>query len=406
MLSGFFSASETALTSANKIRLRNGAEEQNVKAIRSLKLTEKFDQTLSTILIGNNIVNIAMATIATKIATDMFGSQGTTIALTTIILTVIILVFGEILPKSLAKQFAEKFLFNASATLTIIMKLFYPVTLLFVQMKAGVNKLIGDYELEPTVTDDDVKALVEIGEEEGTFLSTEKELLHNAIEFDDIIVKDILTPRPDVVAISTETTNEEIKQIFIAEKFSRLPVFEGSIDNIIGIISHRDFFPSYIQDANFNIEDIMLKPLYVISSGKISNLLKDLQKAKVHLAVVVDEYGGTAGIISMEDIIEEIVGDIWDEHDESEEWIEQLEEGKVRLDGKVSIEEFTELFNVTILEPTSTTISGWISDTLGYLPKKGESMTYEAVKILIEDVQNRRIEKIIIEKMDDMIQTA
>lgn len=398
MLSGYFSASETALTSANKLRLRNQAENRNLKAKRSLKMTEDFDQTLSTILIGNNIVNIAMATIATKIATELFGNQGSTFFVTTIVITILILVFGEILPKSLAKQWAEKYLLNASASLTLIMNLLFPITWLFVKLKVSINKFLDTKENEPTVTEDDVRALVELGEEEGTFLSTEKELLHNAIEFDDILVKEILTPRPDVVAISIDTPVEKIRQIFIQEKYSRLPVYEGNIDNIIGVISHRDFFENYVVSDTFNISDIIREPYFVIASVKISNLLKELQKKKVHLAVVLDEYGGTAGIVSMEDIIEEMFGDILDEHDENEVLVEKLDDGKIRLDGKISIEEFSELFNINLPETTYNTISGWISDTFGYLPKKGESMNYEDIKILIEDVRNRRIKKIVIEK--------
>lgn len=406
MLSGYFSASETALTSASKVRLRTRAENEDKKAIRSLKMSENFDQTLSTILIGNNIVNIAMATIATKIATDLFGSQGSTVLVTTIVITILVLIFGEILPKSLAKQWAEKYLLQASTSLTVIMKLFFPITWLFVQLKVLINKIIGSKEQGPTVTEDDVIALVEIGEEEGTFLSTEKELLHNAIGFDDILVKDILTPRPDVIAISVDMSVDEIKHVFIQEKYSRLPVYEGSIDNIIGIISHRDFFESYVDVEHFNIHDILLKPHFVIASVKISKLLKELQKKKVHLSIVLDEYGGTAGIVSMEDIIEEIVGDIWDEHDENEVLIEPLEDGKFRLDGKVSIEEFSELFKLDLSESTSNTVSGWVSDTFGYLPNKGESMNYEAINIVIEEVQNRRIQKVVIEKSKEATQIA
>lgn len=405
LLSGYFSASETAITSVNKVRLRNQAEQNNVKAIRSLKMAENFDQSLSTILIGNNIVNIAMATIATKIATDLYGSNGSTLLITTIVITVLVLVFGEILPKSLAKQYAEKYLLAISATLGAVMKIFYPITWLFVQLKLGINKLMGAKAEEPSVTDEDVKALVEIGEEEGTFHTQERELLHNAIEFDDIVVKDILTPRPDVISVSIGTPIDEIKDVFINEKYSRVPVYDGSIDNIIGIISHRDFFTKYVQEPSFSLDEIIRKPHFVIGSVKISHLLKELQKSKVHLAVVLDEYGGTAGIISIEDILEEIVGEIWDEHDENEQLIEVLEDGKLRLDGRISVEEFCESINVTIPDTSSNTLGGWISDTLGYLPKKGETIVYENMRISIEEVRNRRIQKATVE-INSGVQTA
>ncbi|MGO4889675.1 hemolysin family protein [Anaerobacillus sp. MEB173] len=406
LLSGYFSASETAITSVNKVRLRNHSENGNVKAKRSLEMAEKFDQSLSTILIGNNIVNIAMATIATKVATDLFGSQGSTLFITTMVITVLVLIFGEILPKSLAKQYAEKYLLAISTSLMTVMKVFFPITWLFVQLKVGVNKVTGSKHEEPSVTDEDVKALVEIGEEEGTFLTQEKELLHNAIEFDDILVKDILTPRPDVIAVSSTATIDDIKDIFIQEKYSRLPVYEGSIDNVVGVIYNRDFFAKYVQDSNFEVNEIIRKPHFVIGSLKISKLLKDLQKNKVHLAIVLDEYGGTEGIISIEDIIEEIVGEIWDEHDESEVFIQELSERKTRFDGKISVEEFCQFINVDLSESSSNTLGGWITELFGYLPKKGETITYENLLIKIEEVRNRRIQKVIIELDEETTKTA
>jgi putative hemolysin len=341
-----------------------------------------------------------MAAIATKLATDLFGSQGSTVVISTIIVTIMVLIFGEILPKSLAKQYSEKYLFFISSSLILIMKFFYPVTWLFVKLKEGINKLIGPQPDEPTVTEEDVKAMVQIGEEEGTFLTQEKELLHSALEFDDIVVKDILTPRPDVVAISLSSSIDDIKNTFVQEQYSRLPVFDESIDNIVGTISHRDFFAMYVQQGNFKITEIIRKPHFVIGTVKISNLLRDLQKNKVHLAIVLDEYGGTVGIISIEDIIEEIVGEIWDEHDESETLIEIVDEGKVRLDGRISIELLRESLNISLHESSSNTLGGWISENLGYLPKKSEVMEYENYTFIIEEVKNRRIQKVVVKSVD------
>ncbi|WP_223700932.1 hemolysin family protein [Sutcliffiella deserti] len=406
ILSGYFSASETAITSVNKMRLRNQADNNNAKAIRSLKMAENFDQSISTILIGNNIVNIALAAIATNIATQLYGSQGSTLLISTAVITIVVLIFGEILPKSLAKQYAEKYLLLASASLMTVMKLFYPITWLFVQLKVGINKVIGAGKEEPTFTEEDVKAMVEIGEEEGIFLTQERELLHNAIAFDDIIVKDILTPRPDVVAISMETSIEEIKEIFIKEKYSRLPLYDGSIDNIIGIISHRDFFAQYVQNPEFLLKDISRSPFYVIGSAKISNLLKELQSTQNHIAIVLDEYGGTAGIISIEDIIEEIVGEIWDEHDENETLVEVLDDRKFRMDGRLPVEEFSELLHLATDESSANTLGGWISDTLGYLPKKGEIVECANFTIHIEEVKKHRIQKVVVERNLDIVFSA
>ncbi len=404
LLSGYFSAAETAITSANKVRLRNQAENNNVKAKRSLKMTENFDQSLSTILIGNNIVNISIATIATKIASDLYDDNGSTLFVTTLVITILVLIFGEILPKSLAKQFAEKYLLAMSASLDIVMKVFYPITWLFVQLRIGVSKVIGSNKEEPTVTEEDVKALVEIGEEEGTFLTQEKELLHNAIEFDDIVVKDILTPRPDVIAVSLDSTIDHIKDVFIQEKYSRIPIFEGTIDNVVGIVSHRDFFQQYVEkNNNFDISTILRKPYFVISSVKISNLLRELQKNKVHLAIVLDEYGGTSGIISIEDILEEIVGEIWDEHDENETLFENINDNKILVNGRTPIETFCEIVNIDEIETSSNTLGGWVSENLGYLPIKGESMFFGNLQIYIEDVRNHRIQKVIVERLETPI---
>lgn len=398
LFSGYFSASQTALKRDGKPKLRSQTDSQDVKAIRAHELTENLDRLLLTLLIGNNIVNIAIAAIATLVATGLFGNEFRTIIITIVFISLMILTFGELLPRSIAKKDSEKYVLHASASLMIILKLFYPITSVFVMLKQFANNLIGSKEEKRTVTDDDVKALVEIGEEEGTFLSSEKELLHNVIEFDDIIVKDIITPRPDVIAISQDMSIEEIKQTFIQERYSRLPIYEGTIDNIVGVISHRDFFAQYVQSGkNFDITTISRKPYFVIGSVKVSSLLKELQQNKVHLAIVLDEYGGTLGIISMEDIIEEIVGEIWDEHDENEILIEKIDQEKMLLNGRLPIEEFGQLVKSNIPETRSITLSGWISDTLGYLPKKGESMEYETFRIYIEEVRNRRIQKVIVQ---------
>lgn len=405
-LSAYFAALETSITNANKIRLKHRAENGDLKAKRALKLLNEFERSISTILIGNNIVNIAIAIIATTLATEMFGNDFGTIALTVAIVTVIILIFGEIIPKSIAKLKAEKFLLAFSASLLALMKLFYPISWPFVKLQLGVNKQIRMRNEEPTVTEEDVKALVDIGEEEGTFLSDEKELLHNAIEFDDILVKEILVPRLDVVAIDISSSIEEVKQLFMKEKYTRIPVYDGTIDNVVGIISHRDFFEKYVQDLTFEIKDILRKPFFTVTSMKISSLLKEMQKRKIQLAIVLDEYGGTAGIVTIEDIIEEIVGDIWDEYDDNEVLYETIDETKIRLHGMMPLEDFCELVNIDMPQTSSNTLSGWISDILGYLPQKGEMVSFLNLNLYIEEVKNRRIEKVIVEINKETVQTA
>ncbi|WP_078381711.1 hemolysin family protein [Sutcliffiella halmapala] len=406
ILMGYFSASEVAIANVNKVRLRNQADNNNAKAKRVLSMAVNFDRSMSTIVIGKNLVKIAVATIATNLAIQMYGSQISTLALTAAIITVLVLVFGELLPKSFAEQYAENYLKFISASLMTVMKIFLPIAWLFVQFKLSIKRLLGVNKKEPTITEEDVKAMVEIGEEEGIFLTQERELLHNAIGFDDIIVKDILTPRPDVVAICNETPIEEIKDIFINEKYSRLPLYEGSIDNIIGVISYRDFFAQYVQNPSFSLKDISRSPFYVIGSAKISNLLKELQSSQNHLAIVLDEYGGTAGIISIEDIIEEIFGEIWDEHDENEDFIEVIDDRKFRMDGRLPVEEFSELLQLKVEESSANTLSGWISNTLGYLPTKGEKVECDHFTIHIEEVKKHRIQKVVVVRNLDIVYSA
>lgn len=412
LLSGHFSAAETAITSVNRIRWRH-REKDDVKAQRSLSLAEHFEQSISTIRIGNNIVNIVIVALVLKFAVDMYGNSAGTFLVATCMVTAMILLFGEWLPKSLVRPYAERYLVLISMPLKLVMKLFYPLTWLFAKIKAGIYRLLGNKPEGPSVTEEDVKALIQLGEEEGTFHRDEKELVHSVLEFNDIVVNDILTPRPYVVAVSIDASNEEIKNTFIQKQYSRLPVYEGSIDNIVGTIFHRDFFAKYVHDPHFNIHQIIRKPYFVVGSMKAAHLLKELQKNKVHLAIVLDEYGGTAGIISIEDILEEIVGDIWDEYDENEILVESINHYKFRLDGRISIEELCELLNIREPETSANTLGGWISEKLGYLPQKGEVFEYQDYKFIVEEVRNRRIHKVVAElkqvvmnKGTEAIQTA
>lgn len=394
-ISAFFSASETALTSANMLRLRNRAEEGE-KASRLRSLFQRYDDVLSTVIVGHTLVNIAIVATAILIAIELFGTDRA-IIVSIAFITAIILIFGEFVPKSLAKPVAEKFLLRTSAALMILLKICSPITWIFRKLKEKLCNVFGFYKKHPTVTDDDVKMLVEIGEKEGVFLATEKEWLHKVIEFDDIVVKNILTPRLDVVAVAIDTPIEEVKNVFIEEKYSRLPVYDGSIDNIVGVISHRDFFAKYVSKQPFSLREIMRKPYFVNGSTKISHLLEELQKNKVHLAIVLDEFGGTLGIVTMEDIFEEVFGEIFDEHDENEVFIQHLDGGEILLNGRYSLEDFSELVNCELPETSSVTLSGWITDTLGYLPKRGEMLEFDHFKIYIEEVRNRRIQKVILQ---------
>ncbi|EGL83358.1 protein of unknown function DUF21 [Caldalkalibacillus thermarum TA2.A1] len=396
VLSAFFSSSETAFSSANKIRLKHFADEKRKGAQKALYISEHFDKALTTILVGNNLVNIAAATIASSLFVAMFGPK-TGMLVSTIVMTILVLVFGEILPKSFAKEHAESFSLAVANILYLLMKLFTPISWLFAQLKRLMSKLIRPKQDVPSVTEEEIKLLVDISEEEGVIDKTEKELVHRSLNFNNIIVGEILTPRPDMVAVEVNQPVEEIKQVFLREKFSRIPVYEGSIDNIIGILSEREFLSSLLQHEHVDIRKLLRKPLFVVESMKISSLLPELQKNKIHMAIVIDEFGGTAGLITMEDILEEIVGEIWDEHDEQVKVITQLDKNTYIFSADFSLDEFARMTKVELPDTVYHTLGGWLVEEFQRVPQKGEQLYYENLLLTIEEAESRRIRKVRVE---------
>lgn len=395
--SAFFSASETAISSVNKIRMRHYAESNRRGARKALRLIDQFDHTLSTILVGNNFVNIAAAAISTKIATDIFGETATALLISTVVMTILILTFGEILPKSFAKEYAEEFSMGISVILSFLQKILFPITWVFVQLKQLIGRSFGK-RVEPSITEEELKAMVDIGEKEGVFLEDEKELLHSALEFDDILVDEILNPRTDIVAIEQSMSNEEIKNIFISENYSRIPVYDQTIDNITGILYHRDFFASFVNHSTFSILSLIRKPFFVIGTKKISTLLTEMQRNKVHMAIVLDEYGGTEGLVTIEDIVEEIVGEIFDEHDEKTSLYEEVGVDEYLYDAKITIDQFARSLDIDLPNTTSTTLSGFIIEQLGHYPKKHDKVSYLDLILEVNQIENRRIQKIKVKR--------
>lgn len=395
--SAFFSASETAFSSVNKIRMKHYAESNRRGARKALNLIEQFDHTLSTILVGNNFVNIASAAISTKIATDLFGGTATALLISTVVMTMLILTFGEVLPKSFAKEYAEEYSMAIASLLSLLQKVLFPITWLFVQLKRWMSRFLGDRN-EPSITEEELKAMVDIGEKEGIFLEEEKELLHSALEFDDILVDEIIKPRTDIIAIEQSLSNTEVKDIFITENYSRIPVYDQTIDNITGILYHRDFFAAYVNHPTFSIQSLMRKPFFVIGTKKISTLLTEMQRNKVHMAIVLDEYGGTEGLVTIEDIVEEIVGEIFDEHDEKTSLYEEFAENKYLYDAKITIEQFARSLDIDLPDTTSTTLSGFIIEQLGHYPKKHDKVTYQDLILEVNQIENRRIQKIMVNR--------
>ena len=392
-MSAFFSASETAFSSVNKIRLKNYASDGNRKAERALKIAEDFDRMLSAILIGNNIVNIASASIGTVIFTKMMGPAGA--AVSTVVMTVLVLIFGEILPKSYAKQNSEKVTMNFSAPLNVIMVVLTPLVWIFTKLQSIVKSKKGE-EDTPSVTQEELKFIIEEIEDEGVLQEQESELLQSALEFQDITVDEILTPRVDLVAADVNDSIEEIKALFMEHRYSRIPIYEKTVDSIIGVLWERDFFRELINGNEIDVSKLIRKTVFVPEKQRISALMHELQKSKIHMAVVTDSYGGTVGIVTLEDIVEELVGEIWDEKDEVVETVKKLSDNEYIVDADLNIFDMLEELELELkdFEPESNTVGGWVLEEMKKIPEQGESFEYEMLTVTIEEVGEKRVEKV------------
>lgn len=374
IFSAYFSATETAFTSVNRIRIKNLANDGNKKAREVLDLSEKFDSMLSTILVGNNIVNIAMSSIATVLFIELYPVYGATIA--TAVITVIVLIFGEISPKSLAKENPEKFAMFSAPFLKFFMVVLAPVNWIFGCWKKLLAKLFNADGVNP-ITEDELLTIVEEAETEGGIDTDQSELIQNAIEFNDLEAWDVLTPRVDIKAIEIDETQDEIARLFLSTGFSRLPVYEDDMDNIIGVLNQKDFH-NYIRGTDTPVSEYVKPVIFVAGSMKIAQLLKRLQTVKTHIAIIVDEYGGTAGLVTMEDIIEELVGEIYDEHDAvALQDIVQQQDGSYRVLCGTNIDKMFDYFDVEE-EIDATTVNGWVVLQLDKLPSVGDHFIYEA----------------------------
>ncbi|MBQ3225772.1 MAG: HlyC/CorC family transporter [Clostridia bacterium] len=389
LLSAYFSATETAFSSLNKTRLKTMVEKGNKKAALALKLSEEYDRLISTILIGNNIVNIAAASIATVMFTQLNPLYGA--AISTVVLTVIILIFGEISPKSIAKDCPERFAMFSAPLIRALIWVLTPINFLFTLWKKLLSKI---FRLEGSakMSQEELLMLVEEVQLEGSLDSDEGDLIRNAIEFTEQEAEDILTHRVDVEAVPLDAEKTEIAQMFRDTQYSRLLVYEENIDNIVGIIHLKDFFTE-TGITEKDIASIMTKPLFIQKSEKINDLLKILQKNKSHIAVVIDEYGGTLGIVTMEDILEELVGEIWDEHDEVIEEFIALGENNFRVDGSYNFDDFCDFFDVEC-ETDSISVGGWAMEQLGKIPENGDSFTYENLTVTVTETDSHRVTQV------------
>lgn len=380
LLSGYFSATETAFTSLNRIKIKNMAQDGNKRAERVLKLSERYDSLLSSILIGNNIVNILLTAIATVLFIGLYGSKGATIS--TIVVTVVVLVFGEISPKSLAKESPEKFAMFSAPIIQACIVILTPLNIIFTGWKKLLGKIFNIGESRG-LTEDELITMVEEATAEGDFEEDQSELIQNAIEFNEVEAGEVMTPRVDIKAIDIEMTKEEASDLFRETGFSRMPVFEDDLDHIMGVLNHKDFH-NYIIGTEKEMSDFVKPVVFVAETMKIADLLKRMQSMKTHIAIIVDEYGGTEGLVTMEDIIEELVGEIYDEHDAimSQE-VTELQNGSYRVMGSAQISKVFDYFDISE-ELDVNTVNGWVCMCLDKLPSKDDRFEYIADKKLIK----------------------
>ena len=395
MLSAYFSATETAFSSANTTRLRTLAEKGSSNAALALKLLEQYDRLLSTILIGNNIVNIATASIGTVLFVKHYGDAGATIS--TVVVTVVVLIFGEISPKSIAKDCAEKCAMLSAPILQVLIWVLMPLNLLFSLWKkllAKVFRLNGDSKM----SQEELLMLVDEVQQDGSIDRDEGELLKNAIGFSEQEAQDILIHRVDLAALPVTASKEDVAALFTQTKYSRLLIYQDSIDHILGTVHQKDFYVGCgVTDQPLSA--IISPPVFALENEPIRLLLKKLQQAKTHVAVVVDEYGGTCGIVTMEDILEELVGEIWDEHDEEEVFLRKIAPDTYTVDAGMDFDDFAEFFRLKT-DSEMVSVSGWVMEQFGRVPVAGDSFTFDDLSIQVTRVENHRIEEIQVTKHD------
>ena len=387
IMSAYFSATETAFSSLNRIRIKNMADKGNKRAALVLKLSEDYDRLLSTILIGNNIVNIACASLSTLLFVRLLGEDAGA-SVSTAVTTVIVLVFGEVSPKSIAKESPEKFSMFSAPILNFMAVLLTPLNFLFKQWKKVLSRFFHS-SASQGITEEELITIVEEARQDGGIDEQEGDLLRNALEFNELKAADILTPRTDVVGVNVCAGAEEIASVFTETGYSRLPVYQGSIDNIVGILYHKDFY-NKIYGTGKGIKDVIRPALFITRHKKISQLLQELQASNHHIAVVIDEFGGTVGIVTLEDILEELVGEIWDEHDEIIRSVEKLSDDEFLVLGNANVDKLLELLGYDE-ETEAVTVNGWIMNELQKLPEKGDSFRFHEWQVTVMEMEDRRV---------------
>ena len=389
LMSAYFSATETAFTSLSKTKLKLMTE-SNPRAQLALDLAERYDELVSTILIGNNIVNISLSSLGTLLFVGLIGDLGATVS--TVVITIVVLIFGEVCPKGIAKDMPEKFAIFSAPFIRVVLFVFTPFNHCFKALKRLMSKLFRS-DGDDKMSSEELLMIVDEAQQEGGIDKDESILLHNVIEFSDLKAEDVLTHRIDLEAVPLDMDKHEISRIFSESKYSRLLVYEESIDNIVGVLHQKDF---YDEDGITSkaVNELMTTPIFILPTEKIDDVLRKLQKKKSHIAVVLDEYGGTTGIVTMEDILEELVGEIWDEHDEVIADYKKLSNDTYLVNCTMNLDDFMRKFEIDDDDYESVSLGGWIAEQLGSLPEEGETLEYGCLLITVKAIENRRITQV------------
>jgi len=400
-LSAFFSSSETAMMAVNKIRVRNLADAGLSSAVILVKVLDNQSKMLSAILIGNNIVNISASSLMTVVVTDVFGSAY--IGAATGVLTLLVLIFGEITPKTSATLYSESMALKFAKPIYLLMQVLTPVIFIVDKLSLGVLRLLHiDPNKKPeAITEEELRTIVEVSHEEGVIESDEKKMIYNVFDFGDSVARDIMVPRIDMTFIDVNSTLEEVMEVFRQEKYTRYPVFEETTDNVIGIVNIKDLILQE-QDAAFDLRDYLREPMYTYEFKKTAELMVELRKTLNNIAIVLDEYGATAGLITMEDMLEEIVGEIRDEYDEDEEdLVKKLNAKEFAVDAAMKLDDLNDQIGFHLESEDYDSIGGFVIGLLDHLPEEGEEVVFENLRLVVEKVERNRIETIHIYIMDE-----
>ena len=401
ILSAYFSATETAFSTFNRIRVKNMAEKGNKKASLALRLSDNYDSLISAILIGNNIVNILASAMATLLFAKLIVNQDLAATVSTGVLTVVLLIFGEISPKTIAKYNPESFVLFSAPIINFVRVILFPFIIIFNGWQKLLAKLFKKNE-DQGMTEEELISIIEEAEEEGDIDKEESDLIKSAIEFGDLEVGDIFTPRIDITSLPVGADKETVAKTFSESGYSRLPVYDGDIDNVVGILYYKDFY-TVAYKTNVALEEIIKPVIYVAKTQPVNELMKELQEKQLHMAVVTDEFGSTAGIVTLEDILEEIVGEIWDEHDEIIEEIKEVGENEYVVSGKANTEKLFDELDIDLGdEIDAVTVGGWAMEVLGKIPEVGDTFEEHGVAVEVLEMDGRRVESVhVLDKRED-----